>query len=215
MAGSRLAASSEGAIRAAVADAGHLRHDETHDETLPPVSSVRGAHLAVSERSATPLLRRSVPAAGLRETGPDRPPTSPTRRTSGQRRKTASREWNEAFGPFTLDAAATAENALCERYFTVEDDGLVQSWAGERVWCNPPYSAVARWVEKACTERERAVTSILLVPSRTDTRWFQDYAQTADEVRLLPGRLKFSGAKNSAPFPSVLLVFRGGNYRFG
>lgn len=73
---------------------------------------------------------------------------------------------------FTLDVAAAAHNAKCERYYTVDDDGLGQSWSGERVWCNPPYSNVGAWVEKAWAEFGRtcrccaAELVVLLVPGR-------------------------------------------------
>ncbi len=52
-------------------------------------------------------------------------------------------------GPFTLDVAASDRNAKCSRYFTFTQDGLRQSWAGERVWCNPPYSRIGPWIDKA------------------------------------------------------------------
>ena len=110
---------------------------------------------------------------------------------------------------FTLDAAATAGNALCRRYYTAEDDALAKPWRG-RVWCNPPYSRVGEFVAKAWEEVEagRAEVVVLLVPSRKDTRWWHDYVEGKAEVRFIRGRLKFSGSKNSAPFPSALLVLR-------
>lgn len=83
-------------------------------------------------------------------------------------------------------------------------DGLSVSWAGQRVYCNPPYGrGVGDWLAKA-TEAECAV---FLLPARTDTKWWHDYAMKADEIRFLKGRLKFGNAKNSAPFPSVVLVY--------
>jgi phage N-6-adenine-methyltransferase len=116
-------------------------------------------------------------------------------------------EWEAEFGPFTLDVAATAENALCERYFTADDDGLAKEWTGT-VWCNPPYSSIARWAEKAYHESKAGATVVMLVPSRTDTRWWHDWAVRATERRFLKGRLRFGEAKWVAPFPSALLVFR-------
>ena len=118
-------------------------------------------------------------------------------------------EWNAEFGPFTLDAAATADNALCRRFYTAEDDALTKPWRG-RVWCNPPYSRVGEFVAKASEEVEAGRADIvgLLVPSRTDTRWWHDYVEGKAEVRFLRGRLKFSGSNNSAPFPSALVIFR-------
>ncbi len=82
--------------------------------------------------------------------------------------------WNERFGPFTLDVAASAENTKVARFFTRDDDGLVQSWAGERVWCNPPYSDIFRWVEKAWFEHLGTRGIVMLLPAnRTEQRWWQ------------------------------------------
>ena len=115
-------------------------------------------------------------------------------------------EWDREFGPFTLDVAATAENAMCEQYFTIQDDGLAREWTGT-VWCNPPYSSVGRWVEKAYASSLTGTTVVCLVPARTDTRWWHQFAEKG-EVRFIKGRLRFSEAKSVAPFPSALLVFR-------
>lgn len=111
---------------------------------------------------------------------------------------------------FDIDVCATAENAKCDRFFTAEDDGLAQEWEG-RCWCNPPYSNVAAWMEKA----QQAVHSgaevvVALVFARTDTRWFHEYiyGQPNVEVRFIKGRLKFGNAKNNAPAPSMIVVFR-------
>jgi phage N-6-adenine-methyltransferase len=107
---------------------------------------------------------------------------------------------------FTLDVCATAENAKCERFFTVEDDGLAQDWAGV-CWMNPPYGdAIVRWVEKAYETGRAGATVVCLVPARVDTGWWWDYCRHG-EVRFLRGRLKFGGGANSAPFPSAVVVF--------
>ena len=87
----------------------------------------------------------------------------------------------------------------------LENDGLARSWAGERVYCNPPYGRdVGKWLAKA-TEADVAV---YLLPARTDTAWWHDYAMRANEIRFIRGRLRFGGT-GRAPFPSVILVFRG------
>lgn len=118
---------------------------------------------------------------------------------------------------FTLDPCATPENAKCKRFFTKEDDGLKQTWKDETVFVNPPYSNISEWVRKC---RDESVVSVppvvLLIPSRTDTKYFHGYIwdlernQPRDgvETRFLKGRLKFGNSKNSAPFPSVVVVFR-------
>ena len=85
-------------------------------------------------------------------------------------------------------------------------DGLRRSWRGHRVYCNPPYGrGIAAWLAKA----PEAQLAVYLLPARTDTKWWHEYAMRATEIRFLRGRLKFGGSKNSAPFPSVVLVYRG------
>jgi phage N-6-adenine-methyltransferase len=109
---------------------------------------------------------------------------------------------------FTLDPCATRENAKCPRFFTREDDGLVQDWGDEVVFMNPPYgAAIGRWMRKAYESSRAGATVVCLVPARTDTAWWHLYAMKG-EVRLLRGRLKFGNAQNSAPFPSAIVIFR-------
>jgi hypothetical protein len=84
-------------------------------------------------------------------------------------------------------------------------NGLTMSWAGQRVFCNPPYGpGILKWIRKA---REASI-AVYLLPARTDTVWWHGWALLAEEVRFIKGRLRFGLAKNSAPFPSVVLVFR-------
>ena len=111
---------------------------------------------------------------------------------------------------FTLDAAASPDNAKCVNYFTEEQDGLAQSWGGHTVWCNPPYCRkTGLWVKKAYEEHQRTgCTVVMLLPSRTDVRWFHDYILDKAEIRFIKGRLKFGGNKNSAPFPSIVVIYR-------
>ena len=111
---------------------------------------------------------------------------------------------------FTLDPCATRENAKCARFFTVEDDGLKQDWQGETVFCNPPYGReIGKWVKKCYEESKKpGTTVVMLIPARTDTSYFHDYIYgKAREIRFIRGRLKFGDAKNSAPFPSMVVVF--------
>ena len=108
---------------------------------------------------------------------------------------------------FDLDVASSEENALCKRFFTEADNGIAQSWADSRVWCNPPYGrSIGVWTRKAAQEAERAVLIVMLVPARTDTSWWHDAVKTA-RVEYIKGRLKFGNSKNSAPFPSALLYW--------
>lgn len=120
---------------------------------------------------------------------------------------------NEEFS-FNLDPCATEANHKCELYYTAEEDGLSKNWGGRRVFCNPPYSQIAKWVEKCYEEGRKENTLVaLLIPSRTDTRYFHDYIYNRAEIRFIKGRLKFGDGKNSAPFPSMLVIFYGAKIR--
>ena len=111
---------------------------------------------------------------------------------------------------FTLDPCATDENHKCDLYFTREQNGLNYSWGGYRVFCNPPYSDIATWVKKAYEEGHKENTIVvLLLYSRTDTKYFHDYIIHRSEIRILKGRVKFGGAEYNAPFPSMIVIFRG------
>ena len=111
---------------------------------------------------------------------------------------------------FTLDPCATRETAKCAKYFTPEDDGLAQDWTGERVFMNPPYGReIGKWMEKAAQHAAEGGLVVCLVPSRTDTKWWHEHVTKASVIRFIQGRLKFQGAKNSAPFPSAVIVYYG------
>ena len=111
---------------------------------------------------------------------------------------------------FTLDVCALPENAKCARYFTPEIDGLKQPWNGV-CWCNPPYGRqIGKWVKKAVEAARNGATVVMLLPARTDTQWFHDYIYGKAEIRFLRGRLRFGNAKNSAPFPSMIVCFHEG-----
>ena len=120
-------------------------------------------------------------------------------------------ELNAEFG-FTLDVCALPENAKCEKYYTPDIDGLKQDWNGI-CWCNPPYGRqIGKWVEKAyISAKIGGVETVMLLPARTDTKWFHEFIYNKAEIRFLKGRLKFGGALNSAPFPSMIVIFKGGN----
>lgn len=133
---------------------------------------------------------------------------------------------------FMLDAAATHENKKGDEgtaYITAAEDALSVDWLewmkgddGEppwatwAVWLNPPYSRCAEFVAKAAAESKKGCTVVMLLPARTDTRYFHDYIWDAKghqprldvQIRFLKGRLKFGDAKDSAPFPSMVVVFK-------
>lgn len=111
---------------------------------------------------------------------------------------------------FDLDAAASKENHKCSRYFTIQDDGITQNWGGCRVFCNPPYSQIEKWAAKAFYETKQDNTLVvMLIPARTDTKYFHNYIQGRSEIRFVKGRLKFGNSKNSAPFPSMVVIWKG------
>lgn len=110
---------------------------------------------------------------------------------------------------FDLDPCANTKNHKCAMWFSEEEDGLSKSWNNSRVFCNPPYGRVLKdWVKKASEARGGIV--VLLVPARTDTRYFHEYIYQKPnvEIRFLKGRLKFGDGKGSAPFPSMVVIFR-------
>ena len=111
---------------------------------------------------------------------------------------------------FNLDPCALSENAKCDNYFTPEQDGLSQDWSGYRVFCNPPYSQIAKWVEKCYREATKDNTLVvMLLNCRPSTRYFHNFIYRRAEIRFIKGRLKFSNAGNNAPFDSMVVIFRG------
>lgn len=128
---------------------------------------------------------------------------------------------------FTVDAAALPHNAKLERYWTPAENGLMQPWAGERVWCNPPYSHpnLGRWIDKAWKEAAAAELIVMLVPAnRTEQAWWQrhveplrDRAGSALHAEFLPGRMRFVAhdahrvkANERPPFGCCLLIWEAG-----
>ena len=110
---------------------------------------------------------------------------------------------------FTLDPCSTHENAKCYKHFTEEENGLLQDWSNEVVFCNPPYGRqIKHWVKKAYEESQKDNTKVvMLIPARTDTIYFHEYIYHKAEIRFIKGRLRFGNAKNSAPFPSMVVIF--------
>ena len=122
---------------------------------------------------------------------------------------------HEVFGPlcdefgFTLDVCATTENAKIINFFSPEVNGLIQKWAPERCWMNPPYGrGMDKWIRKAYHESLHGALVVVLVPARTDTKWFHEFVLEKSEIRFIKGRIRFVGAKAGAPFPSMLIIWR-------
>lgn len=131
-----------------------------------------------------------------------------------------SDEWEtpkELFGKldkqfhFTLDPCSTDENYKCKNHYTIADDGLSKDWSGETVFVNPPYSngAQNKWVKKCYEESLKSNTIVVgLLPARTDTIRFHNYIYHKADIIFIKGRIKFIGADNGAPFPSMIVVWR-------
>ncbi len=121
-------------------------------------------------------------------------------------------ELNKEFS-FSFDLACTDENKKCVKGFTREQNALIQDWHSIPgwLWLNPPYSECADFVKKAHEESVKGGQIVMLIPARTCTRWFHDYIYKKNnvEIRFIKGRLKFGQAKNSAPFPSMIVIFKG------
>lgn len=122
-------------------------------------------------------------------------------------------ELNKEFN-FTLDPCADDKNKKCNKYFTKEQNGLKQTWKNEVVFCNPPYGReIKEWVKKSYIESfnpQNNCVVVMLIPARTDTKYFHEYIYKKPnvEIRFLKGRLKFGNSKNSAPFPSMVVIFK-------
>lgn len=114
-------------------------------------------------------------------------------------------ELNREFN-FTLDPCCSEDNHKCVKYYTKKENGLIQNWDGEIVFCNPPYGRqIKKWVKKAY---ESKCLTVLLIPARTDTAWFHDYILNKAEIRFIRGRLRFGGVDCNAPFPSMIVIYR-------
>jgi len=113
------------------------------------------------------------------------------------------------FGPFDLDPCASPYNTKCDNFYTEPEDGLSKSWQGHTVFVNPPYGrGIETWIKKAYEESQDPSTKVvMLIPARTDTRYWHDYVMKAELVYFVKGRLKFGNSQNSAPFPSAVVVF--------
>ena len=112
---------------------------------------------------------------------------------------------------FTLDPCCTKQTAKCKKFFTKEEDGLIQDWSKDIVFVNPPYGReIGKWVEKSYNEAKKGAKVVMLIPSRTDTKWFHDFIYNKAEIRFLKGRIRFLQNKkelNAAPFPTMLIIF--------
>ena len=120
---------------------------------------------------------------------------------------------NREFG-FTVDAAADSLSTKCTKFWSKIDDGLKQNWKNERVFVNPPYSKrqIVQWVMKAFAERNYAEVIVMLIPVRTDRKYFHDYIADHAEIRFIKGRVHFTplaGQNRGCPsFPSMIVIWK-------
>lgn len=115
----------------------------------------------------------------------------------------------ERYGPFALDVCASERNHKAEKYYTREQNGIVQRWTGTW-WCNPPYSNPKMWVEKAVEETRGSIwgshldrrrlpsddqrhwnRGIMLLPAAVDTNWFHDLVLPHADIEFIRGRIRF------------------------
>ena len=127
---------------------------------------------------------------------------------------------------FTLDPCTDTDNWLgCDKYFTKEQNGLKQDWKGERVFVNPPFSQIKDkkdrkgWVWKCYNEGIKENTLVvMIIPPRTDTKYWHDYIMKANEIWFCKGRVNFlqKGEKpeNGSTFPLAVIVFKRFNFGF-
>jgi len=114
---------------------------------------------------------------------------------------------------FEMDVAASEENKLCEKFFDEEDDALSRDWHLCN-WCNPPYSNIMPWVNKAIEQHEKGSTTVMIVPADTSVKWFKSAYDSCNEVRFISGRISFINAETQKPVNgnnkgSVLFIWRG------
>jgi phage N-6-adenine-methyltransferase len=112
---------------------------------------------------------------------------------------------------FDIDVAANPRNKKCPRYFTEEENGLIQPWKGT-CWLNPPYGrGIEPWIRKAYESAQAGATVVALLPARTDTRWFHEYVYGKARIEFLRGRVHFRLGERSGPanFPSMVVIWRG------
>ena len=127
--------------------------------------------------------------------------------------KELERQILESGTHFTLDACASDSNAKCKKYYSKKENGLEQDWQGETVFVNPPFSHVAEWSKKCFEESQKENTFVvMIIPSRTDTKYWHEYIMKARAVLFCKGRVNFlkngEKTKNSSTFPLVVVIFK-------
>lgn len=119
---------------------------------------------------------------------------------------------NDEFN-FTLDPCSTVENKKCNKYYTIEENGLNQDWSKDIVFMNPPYGGnTKQWIEKAYNESLKGAIVVCLIVSSTDRSYWHDFIfPYAAQIRWIRGRIKFGDSKSTAPFASAVVIFDAKN----
>lgn len=114
---------------------------------------------------------------------------------------------------FSLDAAASSENSLCTKFYSLKDNGLTKDWSKDVVYCNPPYDDNPEWFKKFSSCKSKSV--VALVPIRAGTKYWFDYVYpSASELFIFKGRLKFQNSNQVAPFDACLILWGKGSLGF-
>lgn len=115
---------------------------------------------------------------------------------------------NEEFD-FTLDPCCQIHTAKCAKFYTPQENGLLQDWTGEICFVNPPYSRgnIDQWMKKCYLESLKGVVIVALIPVSTSSKWFHRYVWKKAEIRFYQGRIRFIGAPFTAPFSSCLAIY--------
>lgn len=113
---------------------------------------------------------------------------------------------------FKLDVCASKDNKKCNAYYSKKDNALLYPWSKD-YFCNLPYNLIKEFIKRGYNEcKQWKAIGVFLIPSRTDTKYWHEYVMKSREIRFIKGRLKFVGAKSSAPFPSCVVIFDGYDY---
>jgi phage N-6-adenine-methyltransferase len=111
----------------------------------------------------------------------------------------------QRYGQFDLDVCAAHDSYKCKPYYTIEDNSLTLPWR-QLNWCNPPYSNIRPWIEKAALELNQDNSTVMLLPADFSTRWFKLVWELSSEILIINQRVKFVGATSSPKFASFFCL---------
>ena len=176
---------------------GLIGRPQTYHADRPATSTERSHTFAQKRREELALLRGKLARKVYHE----------SRKTTWGTPWHVFREYDAEFH-FTLDVCASEENTKCPRFFSEEQNGLVQDWEDDICWMNPPYGReIGLWLEKAYRSSLAGATVVCLIPSRTGTRWWHAWVLGKAEIRYRQGRIVFEGATDPAGFDSLAAIY--------